>query len=63
MKPFIFAMVLSFLSRATAAPAGNELEKRDSTSFKLVAYGVASSYIDIFFSDGQSIVSEAKYLC
>ncbi|KAJ5965596.1 hypothetical protein N7481_012310 [Penicillium waksmanii] len=60
MKLSIVAMVLSFLSHATAAPAGNDLEKRDSSSFKLVAYGVASSYIDIFFSDGLAYAGDAS---
>lgn len=54
-------MVLSFISHATTAPAGDGLEKR-AGSFKLVAYGIASSYIDIFFSDGRFIFLQTDFI-
>lgn len=55
MKLRIIAMVLSFISQAASAP--DDEAQSSASSFKLVAYGVASSYIDIFFSDGQSMLN------
>ncbi|KAJ5111069.1 hypothetical protein N7532_001604 [Penicillium argentinense] len=61
MKLAIFAMVLTWISSAVAAPAGGEIGKRNpSGEFKLVAYGVASSYIDVFFSDGLAYAGDSS---
>lgn len=55
MKFTTFATFLALTSGSLAAPAGEALEKRNPTgSFSLIAYGAASSYIKIFYSDGRS---------
>lgn len=51
MKLNLFSILLAITASALAAPSA--VDKRNPTGgFSLVAYGIASSYIDIFYSDG-----------
>lgn len=54
MRLALFPTLLAISAKALAAPSlVNDFNKRNPTgSFSLVAYGIASSYIDIFYSDG-----------
>lgn len=54
MKLNIFSTLLVITASALAAPSAmKDFEKRNPTgSVSLVAYGIASSYIKIFYSDG-----------
>jgi hypothetical protein len=54
MKFHLFAATLAWATHAMAAPSiSKELEKRYPTgSFTLLAYGVANSAVNVFYSDG-----------
>lgn len=54
MKFNFFLGLLVLTANVLAAPSAvKDPEKRNPTgSFSLVAFGIASSYIDIFYSDG-----------
>ncbi|KAJ5118937.1 hypothetical protein N7448_010643 [Penicillium atrosanguineum] len=61
MKFNTLATFFALTSGSLAAPAGEALEKRNPTgSFSLIAYGVASSYIKIFYSDGLAYAGDSS---
>ncbi|KAJ5153178.1 uncharacterized protein N7482_009656 [Penicillium canariense] len=62
MKSSIFSSVLAFAACALATPATVQpLLKRNPTgSFSLVAYSLASDYIDIFYSDGIAYAGDSS---
>lgn len=55
MKSRIFSSILALASCALAAPGTVKplLKRNPSGSFSLVAYGLESNAIDIFYSDGR----------
>ncbi|KAJ5297329.1 hypothetical protein PENANT_c005G11070 [Penicillium antarcticum] len=62
MKFHLFAATLAWATHAIAVPSmSKKLEKRSpSGSFSLVAYGVAESGVNVFYSDGLAYVGDAS---
>lgn len=63
MKLNALATVLALVSSSPAAPSAKSIEERNPTGpFSLIAYGIASSYSKIFYSDGQTSTRASRYL-
>ena len=63
MKLNSLATVLAIFASFPAAPSAKAIEERSPTGpFSLIAYGIASSYIKIFYSDGRTSTRASWYL-
>ncbi|KAJ5930501.1 hypothetical protein N7466_005994 [Penicillium verhagenii] len=59
MKAGLFTSVLALASSAFAAPSVG-IKRSPSGAFELIAYGVASEYITMFYSDGLAYAGDSS---